>query len=535
MSSLAGAVEVEALGVAEYAARIGSALRRVGPALVEGEVQKPRQSGRGLLYFDLADGDARLACKVWPQDLRRLEHRPREGDLVRVVVDRPDLFAQSGKLDLVVSRVQLAGEGELLRRRQELLRRLEGEGLCDVARRTPLPAFPRAVGVISGAGSDGMADVLRALRDRFPPVRIVTCAALVQGARAPHDLIDALAHMQGHPSVDVVIVARGGGSVQDLVAFDDERLCRGIFACRLPVIAAIGHTDNVPVCNHVAWAAFTPSRSAELAVRSGAELRGGLEWAEHALAAVAGRLGTRAERLEAVARRVDARTQLGALELELARRTGALQLAEAAFLGARERALVHAAALLAGVPRRVPGPASLDHVAQVLRTRGRAFFVARGEGLDDTARELTGIAGGLDARRRLAAEQAARVRTGIRRQLTDHDRDYGRAVARLLGQIGGSMARALALQEERVTRERGLVGERARRRLERAERDLRHGAQVVEARDFRRRGWLLASDATGRPLAIAASVRAGDRVDLHFQDGEARTTVDKITHHEEHA
>ena len=107
-----------------------------------------------------------------------------------------------------------------------------------------------------------MADVVRALRDRFPPVHVVTCAALVQGVRAPLDLVDALARLEAHPLVDVVVLARGGGSVQDLVAFDDERLCRAISACGVPVVAAIGHTENVPVCNHVTWSAATPSRVA---------------------------------------------------------------------------------------------------------------------------------------------------------------------------------------------------------------------------------------------------------------------------------
>ncbi|MDQ3741262.1 MAG: exodeoxyribonuclease VII large subunit, partial [Actinomycetota bacterium] len=268
---------VEVAAVSEYAARIGRALRQVGGGIVEGEVQRPKRvGGGGMLVFDISDGEAVLACKVFARDLRRLDHEPRHGDLVQVRIERPDFYAANGRVSVIVTGVRLAGEGELLRRRAELLERLAAEGLTDPARRKPLPRFPRAVGVIAGRSSDGMSDVVRALVDRFPPVHVVTCCALVQGAAAPRDLVDALARMQEHPLVDVIVVARGGGSVQDLVAFDDERLCRALFACAKPVITAIGHTDNVPVCNHVAWAAYTPSRSAEMAVPSAAELHQGL-------------------------------------------------------------------------------------------------------------------------------------------------------------------------------------------------------------------------------------------------------------------
>ncbi|HEX2086334.1 MAG TPA: exodeoxyribonuclease VII large subunit, partial [Solirubrobacteraceae bacterium] len=312
--------QVEVAGVSEYAARIGRALRQVGGGIVEGEVQKPTRSGGGMLFFDITDGEAKLSCKVFGRDVRRLEHEPRHGDLVQVRIERPDFYAAQGRVSVIVTNVRLAGEGELLRRRSELLERLTAEGLCDPARRKPLPRFPRAVGVIAGRSSDGMSDVVRALVDRFPPVHVVTCAALVQGAAAPRDLIDALARMQEHPLVDVIVVARGGGSVQDLVAFDDERLCRALFACAKPVVTAIGHTDNVPVCNHVAWAAFTPSRSAEMAVPSAAELRQGLVLSARCVDDVPVRVARAAERVTALGARLRAAARLDALLGDVRRR-----------------------------------------------------------------------------------------------------------------------------------------------------------------------------------------------------------------------
>jgi len=308
------AAQATAITVTDYATALSRAVRAVGGAVVEGEVQRPKTTGSGMLCFDLTDGDSKLACKVFRSQAGGLDHQPRHGDLVQARVERPDFWTVAGKLDLIVTDIRLAGEGELLRRRSELLARLRAEGLCDPDRRRPLPDFPRAVGVIAGRSSDGMSDVVRALQDRFPPVYVVACPALVQGRSAPRDIIDALAHMQEHPLVDVVVIARGGGSVQDLVAFDDERLCRAIFACGLPVVTAVGHTDNTPVCNHVAHAAFTPSRSAELVVPSLAEVRQQIQLARQPLDAVPQRIDRLGERL------VAARAALGDGGTALARR-----------------------------------------------------------------------------------------------------------------------------------------------------------------------------------------------------------------------
>ncbi len=172
-----------AVSVAEYSSRIVHSLRMVGGALVEGEVQKPKSHPSGMLFFDLTDGTARLACKVFRNDVAKLEHHPRHGDLVQLCVDRPNFWVEGGRLDVVVSEIRLAGEGELLRRREELLARLRAEGLCEPDRRPPLPRFPRAVGVIAGHGSDGLRDVIAALQDRFPPVHIVVCTATVKARR----------------------------------------------------------------------------------------------------------------------------------------------------------------------------------------------------------------------------------------------------------------------------------------------------------------------------------------------------------------
>jgi len=415
------------LSVSQYAALLGRALRSVGPATLEGEVQEPRSSPSGILWFALTDGEATLSCKVFRQDVARLEHRPQDGDRVVVQVDRPDLWAKAGKLDLIVSAVRLAGEGELLRRRQELIERLAAEGLCEPSRWRPLPRFPRAVGVIAGRESEGMADVIRALRDRWPAVDIVACPSLVQGAAAPRDLIDALATLEGHPRVEVVVIARGGGSVQDLSCFDDERLCRAIFASRLAVVCAVGHTQNNPVCNHVTWSAFTPSRSAELVVPSREELR-------HELALAVAKLGRAPKRL----------TLLGG-------------------------------GLAAARTKLQP---------QLLFERRRAALREAAAPIEAAVRRFAGLQGALGG-------EAERIGRAARRQLVDHRRDYRNAIERLTGASRRGAARRLDGLARRLAGLAQALPAAARRALSATKREVSYTAGLIAARDLRSHGWVL--------------------------------------------
>jgi exodeoxyribonuclease VII large subunit len=503
-------ISTHAVTVSEYASKLGHALRAVGPAAIEGEVQKPKSSGSGMLWFSLTDGEAVLSCKVFGRQVGGLERTPREGDLVEVDVERPDLWSQAGKLDLIVSQIRLAGEGELLLRRQALVVRLAAEGFCDPARRRPLPRIPRAVGVIAGAGSDGMSDVIRALTDRWPTVHVVTCASVVQGKAAPRQLIDALACLQEHPLVDVIIVARGGGSVQDLACFDDEGLCRALFACAVPVVCAIGHTDNNPVCNHVAWPAFTPSRSAELVVPSAADVRRDLATARERLDAVPGRVALARERLHATALRLRGAAALDARAALVRERAREVHGALAELVTEYERGLERVRGLLAAVPHR----AARELAA---RREGIPGLVAAVASAGDLLLSL-----GHDVR-----DQAARVRTGTRRQLDDHRRDFGRALARLLRELRGGIDRRAADVGEDINRQGERLGECAHRRLTDARRDTLHAAALIAANDFRRRGWLLAS-AAGVPLRSTADLRAGQRVDLQLHDGRAEAVVENV-------
>jgi exodeoxyribonuclease VII large subunit len=562
-----------AISVAEYSARIARALRAVGGGVVEGEVQKPKSTPGGMLVFDLTDGTAKLACKVFRSQVAGLQHQPRHGDLVQVCIERPDLWAQAGKLDVIVSDILLAGEGELLRRREELLLRLTTEGLCDPERRQPLPRFPRAVGVIAGKSSDGLRDVVAALQSRFPPVHIVTCDAVVQGARAPLDIIDALARLDAHPLVDVIVIARGGGSVQDLVAFDDERLCRAVSACDTPVVAAIGHTDNVPVCNHVAWAAETPSRSPELAVPSAASLGQDLDLAAAMLAPVPTRVRAFVQSVAGV--QLDVAGIISARCAEVAERTSVLREAEHKFFAARETGLANAREALAAVPGRIPDIAAIAALAGRLDTCAVTFFAQRAESIRATAeftaavrpaltvhaeaiRESTAelqavtaalaaraqdvalagpwsqsVANELVRRRNDTEEQGRRLGAGIRKELADHLHDYGRALPRHADAVRDAAQRRVAAETDRVEDTRVRVGEAAARRIADAKRSLDHMTALLAASDPRHRGWVLPTDPAGAVVRSALALALGDRLTLSFHDGAAGAVIDNIPDQEE--
>ena len=286
------------------------------------------------------------------------------------------LLCASRRHQAVLDRVRPTGDGELLRRRAETLQRLRADGLCDPDRRKPLPAFPRRVGVIA-ARNDANIDVIQALRRRFPPQDIVFCAASVQGVHAVGSVIDALGRLQAVEGVDVIVLARGGGSTADLLAFDDERLCRAIFACAVPVITSIGHTKDRPNCDHVAAAfAPVPAKAAELAIRlSAADLLEELDRHRVALARVFERPRAMVERMGELLH--SSRTRVTRKRLDL---IAALDRRSAeAIRELRRRVVTQRQAVERDASRL--GPACRAPARAQRRTRGGAQRGARREGL----------------------------------------------------------------------------------------------------------------------------------------------------------
>lgn len=262
----------ETRSVSEIGLAIKRSMHALGSGVVEAEIRKINVANSGHWYIDLADEHSVIGAVVWSSVARGIDAPPKQGDLVQAQYDKIDFYPPHGKVQLHLTSLSPTGEGELLRRRQETINRLKDEGLTDPARKPPLPRFPRRVGLIAGQDSDAAKDVITALRRRFAPVPITFCPALVQGVAAPASLMAAIATLNQTQAVDVIIVARGGGSVSDLAAFDDEALCRAIFASPVPVITSIGHTKDHPVCDYVSAAfAEVPARSAELAIAASSE------------------------------------------------------------------------------------------------------------------------------------------------------------------------------------------------------------------------------------------------------------------------
>jgi exodeoxyribonuclease VII large subunit len=246
---------------------IRSTVQSLGGGVVEAEIRSLTLASSGHCYITLADADCEIRAVMWRGTVGRQRSLPAEGDLVDAHFDKVDFYPPRGSLQIVLSRLEPTGEGALLRRRAETLRRLESEGLTSPDRKPPLARFPKKIGLIAGKDSDAMHDVIKAVRDRCKSVPIIFCPALVQGVHSPMSVVAAIATLCQTQDVETIIVARGGGSVTDLAAFDDEQLCRAIFASPVPVITSIGHTKDRPVCDFVSAAhAPVPAKAAEFAL-----------------------------------------------------------------------------------------------------------------------------------------------------------------------------------------------------------------------------------------------------------------------------
>ncbi len=291
-------IDARPISPSQLALWIGSALGRIAQTWVEGEVTKVQASGSGHLYFTLADAKTQLDAMVWDQDRPAVEGMLAPGRTVRVHVSSVRFYAPQGRVSVMVDQARAVGEGEILREIVATAGRLAADGLTDPGRRRPLPLVPRRIGLIAGRDSDARADVVDALRGRFAPVRILVAPALVEGPNAVDSILAAIRSLARVPDVDVIVLARGGGSVEALRPFSDERLCRAIAAARTPIVTAIGHTKQRPNCDLVADAsANVPRDIAALVVPSETQLREELDLGRQALGRLDQRIGVARERV----------------------------------------------------------------------------------------------------------------------------------------------------------------------------------------------------------------------------------------------
>ena len=340
---------------------------------ISGEVANWKRASSGHCYFTLKDDTAQIRVVMWRTDASRLPTDPEDGMEVRVR-GQLTLYERRGEFQLQARDIEAEGaEGLWQKAFDELKQKLDAEGLLDPALRRPLPAYPEVVGVVTSTTGAALRDILSVLSRRAPWVRVVVAGARVQGEGAEDEVAAALEHLVRSASPDVVIVGRGGGSIEDLWAFNREAVARAVAACPVPVVSAVGHETDVTICDLVADVrAPTPSAGAEAVVPDGAQLR-------RTLRALPERLG-RALRAGLDRRTEAVRTGPGRLARAVTRRVGPLN---ERLRGARTRAARGIERVLRSRTERA------DRLERLHRgIRGR---------IDGVSRDLRGLSGRLDA------------------------------------------------------------------------------------------------------------------------------------------
>jgi exodeoxyribonuclease VII large subunit len=235
-----------------------------GDVWVEGEISNYRPAPSGHVYFTLKDADAQLPVVLFRRQAMLLRFRPEDG-LHVLVRGRVSVYEQRGQMQLVAETMEPVGAGSLQLAFEQLKERLKAEGLFDAARKRPLPTFPRTVGIVTSPTGAVIRDFLNIVNRRHSGLNVLLCPASVQGESAPSEIEAALAELNDSNLVDLIVLARGGGSLEDLAAFNSERVARAIAASRLPVVSAIGHETDFTIADFVAdLRAPTPSAAAEL-------------------------------------------------------------------------------------------------------------------------------------------------------------------------------------------------------------------------------------------------------------------------------
>ncbi len=463
-----------------------------GRVRVRGEISQPKVAGSGHCYLRLKDDSAVLDGVIWKGTMARLALRPEDG-LEVIATGRLTTYGGRSSYQIVIESLDLAGEGALLKLLEDRRRRLAAEGLFAAERKRPIPFMPRIIGVVTSPTGAVIRDILHRLNDRFP-VHVLVWPARVQGEDAAAEItaaiegFNALAPGGLVPRPDVVIVARGGGSLDDLMAFNDEAVVRAAAASAIPLVSAVGHETDTTLIDHAAdLRAPTPSGAAEMVVPVRLDLLARVGDDGRRLVGAAARLlDDRAARLTGLARGLpDVARLVEDLTQRLDDRARRLALAGPAFLERRAAEVAHLAA-------RLRGP--------------RELLTIRAGELGHLARSLDGAA------MRLLEERArALATTGARLRPDPLSREAERR-ADAMARAGSALDTAL------------------RRRLDDAEARLEGRGHLLESYSFRKvlaRGFALVRDAgSDRPLTVATDTAPGQALALEFADGRVTARVD---------
>ncbi len=450
VSASAAAEAPEAVAtVSELTARIKGLLEGALPrVVVSGEISNCRRQSSGHLYFTLKDAGATLGGVLWRASAQRLRFEPKDG-LEVVCHGRIELYPPHGKYQLIAERMEPLGAGALALAFEQLKERLEKEGLFDPRRKRPLPFLPRRIGVVTSPTGAALRDFLRLLHLRFPRLPVLIAPAKVQGEGAAEEIARAVDAFSERGEVDVVVVTRGGGSMEDLWAFNEEVVARAIARCRVPVVSAVGHEIDFTIADFAAdRRAPTPTGAAEILAPVRADLAAGrAQLAERLRRAMLGLVSERRQKILRLQPRLgDPRRQiadrrLGLAELEdglaagartgLDRRRQALRalrerldaaspraqlLERLRSLGSRRVAIERAGRSAVGLePRRL----ALAGLRSRVEAAGRRLVQERREGLRVQAARLEGISPqrvferGYSLTRSLASGEILRSRAGV--------------------------------------------------------------------------------------------------------------------------
>ena len=293
---------------------------RFNPVAVKGEISGFSRAASGHCYFNLKDESGQIRCAMFKRAASALGFMPKDGEMVELR-GKLGVYEARGDLQLVVETMQRAGQGDLFAQFLKLKANLEAEGLFDPSRKRDIPAHPRAIGVITSLGAAALHDVVSALQRRVPHIPVIVAPASVQGINAPSELLQSLKRLvswQGHEAkassnvsgqpmvIDVILMVRGGGSMEDLWAFNDEALVRAVASCPIPIISGVGHETDFTLTDFVAdLRAPTPTAAAEMVAMEGAQLLADCQLLQNALSdALTTSLDRMSQRLDWIANRL---------------------------------------------------------------------------------------------------------------------------------------------------------------------------------------------------------------------------------------
>jgi len=293
---------------------------RFNPVAVKGEISGFSRAASGHCYFNLKDESGQIRCAMFKRAASALGFMPKDGEMVELR-GKLGVYEARGDLQLVVETMQRAGQGDLFAQFLKLKANLEAEGLFDPSRKRDIPAHPRAIGVITSLGAAALHDVVSALQRRVPHIPVIVAPASVQGINAPSELLQSLkrlvswqgpeakasTNVPGQPMViDVILMVRGGGSMEDLWAFNDEALVRAVASCPIPIISGVGHETDFTLTDFVAdLRAPTPTAAAEMVAMEGAQLLADCQLLQNALSdALTTSLDRMSQRLDWIANRL---------------------------------------------------------------------------------------------------------------------------------------------------------------------------------------------------------------------------------------